>query len=85
MPDIRGNSVDIGDTVVSSLREGNYSALRVGNVIAMNYKPEPQVEYVEGAPDVEVALVRWDYSSTNYLPKKPTSIATSKILRLDRV
>lgn len=85
MPDIRGNEVVEGDLVVSSLREGNYAALRIGTVLSMEYRPEPQVELLEDAPDVEVALVRWEYSSTDYLPKKPTSIATSKILRLDRV
>ena len=86
MPDIRGRAVNVGDHVVTALREGNVAALRVGVVQDKLYQTKPNVtqtaDVVLAEPE-EVVLVQWTSSSQAYLPIKPTKIAASKVVRVE--
>ena len=86
MPDIRGKAVNVGDHVVTALREGNVAALRVGVVENLLFQTEPYVtqtpEVVEAPPE-EVAVVKWISSSQAYLPVKSTKVPTAKVVRVE--
>ena len=88
MPDLRGNDIEVGDTVVAAMREDNTASLRVGVVIDRYWGVTPNLDTtLPGVEleDVEVLRVRWDYSSRGYLPKRPTRLSADKVYRLDRV
>ena len=88
MPDLRGNDIEVGDTVAAAIREGNVANLRIGTVVGTWYGPTPHVEQtdevVAAQPD-QVILVLWEYSDRNMVPRKPTSIGAKRVWRFDRV
>lgn len=80
--DLMRNVLEPGDTVVAAFREQNVATLRVGLVMDVGVDYEPNVIRQVDTPKVPVIWVRWDITTHDYLPGRPTKIAARKALKV---
>ena len=79
--DLLGFQIVAGDTVAAAFRENNVAVLRVGEVTDVDIDYEPNVVRQQDTKKVPVIWVKWDTSTNDYLPLRPTKIAARKALK----
>jgi hypothetical protein len=79
--DMLGFQIVVGDTVAAAFRENNVAVLRIGEVTDLDIDYEPNVVRQKDTKKVPVIWVKWDTSTNDYLPLRPTKIAARKALK----
>lgn len=80
--DMTGHPLQEGDLVAASFREDTVAVLRTGLVQKLGYRHDPQV--MDAGPEpVSVAWVLWTDTTGHFLPKRMTSVATRKVVRVN--
>ena len=78
--DLLGVEVKPGDSIVHAVREQNVANLRIGIVDRTGVDYEPNVTKQKDTPKVPVLWVKWDKTTGDYLPMRPTKVAARKVL-----
>jgi hypothetical protein len=79
--DLLGQPIRAGDVVAAAFRENNVAVLRIGEVTDIDIDYEPNVVRQKDTKKVPVIWVKWDTSTNDYLPLRPTKIAARKALK----
>ena len=79
--DLLGLPIVVGDSVAAAFRENNVAVLRIGVVTELAIDYEPNVVRQKDTEKVPVIWVKWDKSTNDYLPLRPTKIAARKALK----